>query len=105
MIATAVVLGYGSMSVLSGEFPVGVVAAFLTYVTRFFQPIRELAIVYTLFQQAMAAGEKIFELLDARVDIVDRPGASEMPPITGRVEFDHVDFHYTEGVPILRDVS
>jgi ATP-binding cassette, subfamily B, multidrug efflux pump len=104
-LAIAIVLWVGTNAVLNGEITVGVVVAFLTYVTRFFQPIRELAIVYTLFQQAMAAGEKIFELLDARVDVVDRPGARPMPPIRGRVEFDHVNFHYIEGVPILREVS
>ncbi|MBM2813198.1 MAG: transporter ATP-binding protein, partial [Chloroflexi bacterium] len=104
-LAIAIVLWVGTNAVLNGEITVGVVVAFLTYVTRFFQPIRELSIVYTLFQQSMAAGEKIFELLDAPVDVVDRPGARPMPPIRGRVEFDHVAFHYVEGTPVLRDVS
>ena len=105
MLATAIVLWFGAQGVLSGEVTVGVVVAFLTYVTRFFQPIRELSQIYTLFQQAMAAGEKIFELLDAPVDVADRPGADDMPFIEGRVEFDHVDFSYIEGVPVLQDVS
>jgi ABC-type multidrug transport system fused ATPase/permease subunit len=105
MIATAIVLFVGTQSVLSDEITVGVVVAFLTYVTRFFQPIRELAQVYTLFQQAMAAGEKIFDLLDHHVDVDDRPNAREMPPIEGRIEFNHVSFNYRADVPVLKDVS
>jgi len=91
--------------VLSGEITVGVVVAFLTYVTRFFQPIRELSMVYTLFQQAMGAGEKIFDLLDRPVEVADHPDAQAMPPIEGRVDFDHVFFSYRNNVPVLNDVS
>jgi len=105
MAATAIVLWFGTQGVLSGEITVGVVVAFLTYVTRFFQPIRELSMVYTLFQQAMGAGEKIFELLDRPVEVADHPNAQAMPPIEGRVEFDHVHFSYRNNVPVLNDVS
>ncbi len=105
MIATAAVLWVGTQSVLSGEITIGTVVAFLTYVTRFFQPIRELAQVYTLFQQAMAAGEKIFQLLDEPVKVDDRPDARPMPPIQGLIEFNHVSFHYRPEVPVLRDVT
>ena len=105
MAATAIVLWFGAQAVMSGEITVGVVVAFLTYVTRFFQPIRELSQIYTLFQQAMAAGEKIFELMDYHVDVDDAPDAREMPQIDGRVEFDHVHFSYRDDVPVLNDVS
>ena len=105
MLATAIVLWFGTQSVLSGEITVGVVVAFLTYVTRFFQPIRELAQIYTLFQQAMAAGEKIFQLMDEPLTVDDHPDAGAMPPIRGRVDFDHVDFSYRKGQPVLQGVS
>jgi ATP-binding cassette, subfamily B, multidrug efflux pump len=105
MIATAIVLLFGTMAVMSGEITVGIVVAFLTYVTRFFQPIREIAQVYTLFQQAMAAGEKIFHLLDYPVAVDDKPNAREMPPIKGQIDFNHVSFHYRRDVPVLTDVS
>src|SRR5581483_10633834 len=81
MLATAIVLWFGTVDVLNGEISVGVVVAFLTYITRFFIPIRNLAQVYSLFQQAMAAGEKIFELLDEPITIDSAPDAIEMPPI------------------------
>jgi ABC-type multidrug transport system fused ATPase/permease subunit len=105
MLATAIVLFFGTMAVMSGDITVGVVVAFLTYVTRFFQPIRELAQVYNLFQQAMAAGEKIFDLLDEPITVDNRPDATELAPIEGRVEFDHVSFSYRGDVPVLKDVS
>jgi ABC-type multidrug transport system fused ATPase/permease subunit len=105
MLATGIVLFFGTMAVLNGEITVGVVVAFLTYVTRFFQPIRELSMVYTLFQQAMAAGEKIFQLLDEPIEVDDHPAAKAMPRIQGRVEFDRVFFSYRNNVPVLNDVS
>lgn len=104
MLATATVLWFGAASVLAGEITVGVMVAFLTYVTRFFQPIRELSMVYTLFQQSMAAGEKIFELMDMPVDVDDHPDAKPMRQINGKVEFDHVNFSYRSGIPVLKDV-
>ncbi len=104
MLATATVLWFGAASVLAGEITLGVMVAFLTYVTRFFQPIRELSMVYTLFQQSMAAGEKIFELMDTPVEVEDHPNAMPMPEIKGKVEFDHVNFSYRSGIPVLKDV-
>ena len=104
MLATAIVLWFGVQAVLAGEVTLGVVVAFLTYITRFFQPVRELAQVYTLFQQAMAAGEKIFELLDYPLAVADRPSARPMPPIRGTVEFLDVSFSYVPGIPVLKNV-
>jgi ABC-type multidrug transport system fused ATPase/permease subunit len=104
MLATATVLWFGAASVLAGEITLGVVVAFLTYVSRFFQPIRELSMVYTLFQQSMAAGEKIFELMDTPVEVDDRPDARPMTQIEGKVEFDHVNFSYRTGIPVLKDI-
>ena len=104
MLATAIVLWFGAVSVLAGEITVGIVVAFLTYVTRFFQPIRELSMIYTLFQQAMAAAEKIFQLMDTPVDVDDLPDAKPMPSIEGKVEFDHVFFSYTNEIVVLKDV-
>lgn len=103
--ATAIVLWFGAIAAMNGEITVGVIVAFLTYVTRFFQPVRELSMVYTQLQQAMAAGEKIFDLLDHPIEVDDHPNAREMPPIDGRVVFDHAHFSYLPDVPVLKDVS
>jgi ATP-binding cassette subfamily B multidrug efflux pump len=74
-------------------------------VRRFYMPIRSLAQLYTQLQAALAGAERIFELIDTQPDIVDPPGAVEMPLIQGRVEFENVSFAYKDGEPVLEDVS
>ncbi len=83
----------------------GTLTSFTVYVTRFFDPIRDLVMQYTMFQRAMAGGERIFEVLDTKARIVDKPDAVELETVEGRVDFDHVFFHYIEGVPILQDID
>ena len=60
---------------------------------------------YAQLQRAMAGGERVFEVLDTKPDIVDAPDAVEIDDIKGRVDFDHVDFDYVEDVPVLRDIN
>ena len=104
-VALAMVLGYGGWSVLRGAATVGLVVAFMSYVQRFYRPIRMLSALWTQLQSALAGAERIFELLDTKPDIVDAPGAETLPPAEGRVVFDHVHFHYKPDEPVLRDVS
>jgi len=82
-----------------------ILTSFTIYVTRFFDPIRDLVLQYTMLQRAMAGGERIFQVLDTEPRIQDRPDAIELEEVEGRVDFDHIDFHYVPGVPILRDVD
>ncbi len=82
-----------------------ILTAFTLYVGRFFDPIRDLVLQYTMLQRAMAGGERIFEVLDTKAHITDKPDALELDAVEGRVDFDHVDFHYIEGIPILRDID
>lgn len=82
-----------------------VLTAFMLYVTRFFDPIRDLVLQYTMVQRAMAGGERIFEVLDTPARIQDKPDAVELQEVEGRVDFDHVAFHYVEGIPVLRDID
>jgi len=105
MLATAIVLGFGGLAVANGEITLGVVVAFLAYVTRFFQPIQDLSQLYTTMQAAMAGGERVLNLLDTPPQVKDAPNAKEMPPIVGRIEFDHVSFAYRGDDPVLRDVN
>lgn len=103
--ATALVLWFGGTAVAGGALTLGVVVAFLAYVTRFFDPIQELSQLYTTMQAAMAGGERVLALLDTRPDVTDRPGAAPMPPIRGEVDLDHVSFAYRDDVEVLHDVS
>jgi ABC-type multidrug transport system fused ATPase/permease subunit len=75
------------------------------YIGRFFDPIRDLAERYNTLQAAMAAGERLFSLLDRPVSIESKPGALELPPIRGEVIFEHVNFAYTPELPVLHDVN
>jgi ATP-binding cassette subfamily B protein/subfamily B ATP-binding cassette protein MsbA len=80
----------------------GTLVAFALYIDRFFDPIRDLSQRYNTLQATMASSERIFELLDTPVEVQDQPGAVEMPPIRGAIEFRDVSFHYEkDGGPIL----
>ena len=106
--ATAIVVGFGGLLYLSFTPPlasVGIIVSFLTYVRRFYQPIRELATLYGQLQAALAGAERIFELLDVQPEIVDMPTALALPPIEGHVVFDGISFSYKKGEPVLEDVS
>jgi ATP-binding cassette subfamily B multidrug efflux pump len=105
MLATAVVLYFGGLYVAGGQLTLGVVVAFLAYVTRFFQPIQDLSQLYTTLQAAMAGGERVLALLDTELEVADRPGAVEMPPIAGRVELRDVHFAYRDDMPVLHDIN
>jgi ABC-type multidrug transport system fused ATPase/permease subunit len=103
--ATAIVLWFGGRAVGSGTVTVGVLVAFLSYVTRFFQPVQELSRMFTTLQSAMAGGEQVVKLLDTVPDVLGQPGAIEMPPIIGQVKFEHVSFRYRPELPeVLHDV-
>jgi ATP-binding cassette subfamily B multidrug efflux pump len=105
MLATGVVLWFGGITVARGDLTLGVVVAFLAYVTRFFQPIQELSQLYTTMQAAMAGGERVLALLDTEPEVSDRPGAVEMPPIAGRVELRDVSFSYRGDTLVLHHVD
>ncbi len=105
MAATAIVLWFGGRAV-GAEVTLGVLVAFLAYVSRFFQPIQELSRLYTTMQGAMAGGEQVLKLLDTEPAVQDAPDALALLPIRGDVELDHVSFAYGDGLPVvLHDVS
>ena len=103
--AMAVVIVVGGGRVLENSLDLGVMVAFLFYVQRFFDPIRSLTIQYSIMQRAMAAGQRIFEVIDVPVDIRDKPDAKTLPRDANGIEFRNVTFGYVEGQPVLHDVS
>jgi ATP-binding cassette subfamily B multidrug efflux pump len=104
-LATGIVLWFGGRFVAQDELTLGVVVAFLVYVTRFFQPIQELSQLYTTIQAATAGGEQVLRLLDTPIEVEDRPDAIKMPPIAGQVELERVSFTYRGAARVLHDVS
>ena len=90
---------------MGGTVTVGTLVAFAGYIWRFWMPIQNLGNFYNSMVTTGAYVERIFELLDEPEDITDRDGAKELPPIRGHVAFDHVNFSYEPGNPILKDVN
>jgi len=106
MLATVIVLFFGGRFVVNEQVTLGVMVAFLSYVTRFFQPIQELSRLYTTFQSAMAGGEQVVTLLDTPLEIEDKPGAVDLPPVKGEIRLEHVSFRYRPDTPlVLQDIS
>ncbi len=103
--ATALVVGVGGWLIVGDQLTAGVLAAFVIWVDRFFEPIRELSRRYYTFQAAMAASERLFALLDTEPDLKDAPHAFALPPIAGRVDLENVHFNYKEDEPVLRGVT
>ena len=104
-LSAALVVVYGGSLVLDERLSAGILIAFVLYVQRFFQPIRELAMRYNTFQASMASCERIFSLIDLQPDLIDDPAAAKLPPILGRVQFEAVNFAYKPDEPVLQGVS
>ena len=108
-IGVVVIVWYsGSATVTNsvvGEISIGGIQAFISYVVFMLWPIQEMARVYAEMQQVIASGERIFSLIDAQPDIVDRPGAQEIDTLRGDILFDKVDFYYTDNEPVLSDFT
>lgn len=101
----ALVLGFGARMVVNDMLSLGTLVAFLSYIVSFYEPLRRLTQVDNTFQQAIAAGERIFELLDTASEIQDAPDAISLDEIAGEVVFEEVHFRYGEGDKVLKDVS
>ncbi|HEX4198588.1 MAG TPA: ABC transporter ATP-binding protein [Caulobacteraceae bacterium] len=104
-VAMAVIIIVGGGEVLKGELEVGAMVAYVILVQRFFEPVRMLSMQYTALQRAMAAGYRIFEVLDVTVSIRNKPDAIALTGEDSTIEFDHVTFGYNADRPVLKDVS
>ena len=96
IIAMALVIWIGGAALLGEPLTPGVLVAFVLYINRFFDPIRDLSLRYDGFMSTMASGERILSLINAPVEVKDRPGAGELAPIEGDVHFENVSFHYMD---------
>lgn len=103
-IGIALVLVYGGGNVLSGALTLGALVAFISYVRQMFRPLSDISQKYNIMQSAMAAGERIFKIMDTEPEIVDSPG-TENVRLSGSIEFDNVNFSYEEDNRVLCNVS
>jgi ATP-binding cassette subfamily B protein len=97
-VGTAVILLYGGSQAIDEMIKIGVIVAFVGYLTTFFEPIQQLSQLYTTYQQGMAALDKIFDLLDTKPDMVDAPDAIDPGVLKGEIELEGVWFSYDEAV-------
>ncbi|TLN10371.1 ABC transporter ATP-binding protein, partial [bacterium] len=107
VLATVIVLWFGGQAVTRQVVTLGTLVAFLSYVTRFFQPVQELSRMVTTLQTAMAGGEQVLRLLDTAPEVQDRPGARELT-LVGKptITFEGVSFRYRPGLPeVLHDLN
>ena len=104
-VAMAFIIVVGGEEVIGATLKVGVLVTFILSVQRFFEPVRLLSMQYTVMQRAMAAGHRIFEVLDVPVTISDRPDALDLADAPPTVELEHVTFGYDPERPILHDIS
>jgi ABC-type multidrug transport system fused ATPase/permease subunit len=106
-LVTVEILVIGGIEAINGNTSTGVVFAFIAALNNFFDPIQQLSQLYTTYQSGMAALDKIFDLLDEQPELVDRPGATDLPAIRGELRFDDVSFRYRDddGPWALRDID
>ncbi|HVB73067.1 MAG TPA: ABC transporter ATP-binding protein [Ktedonobacteraceae bacterium] len=103
--AIAITVLYGGILVSRNALTVGVLVAFTIYINRFFDPIRDISQQYSQLQRAGVAAERIFQILEMPVEIVDKQDAEELPQIKGDVEFRDVTFGYSRDLPVLRNLD
>ncbi|MDX1520105.1 MAG: ABC transporter transmembrane domain-containing protein, partial [Anaerolineae bacterium] len=100
-----VTLWFGGLEVIEGRLTPGGLVAFLIYTMLVAGPLAQFSGLYSRFQSALGATERLFELLDLEPDIADGPDAYHLPTIVGNVRFDRVNFDYETSIPLLRDIS
>ncbi len=104
-VASGSIVWYSGLQVQWGGMTVGGIQAFISYVTFMLWPIQDLARVYAEMQHAIASAERVFSLVDSTPEVSDRPGAIDPGSLRGDIEFDHVDFYYEPGKPVLQDLN
>lgn len=104
-VGVTIVMWYGGRSVIDGDITAGALVAFLVYAVNIANPIKRLTKVAASIQKALAAGDRVFGVLDLPEDITEAPNAKVLPPVKGRVEFDNVKFSYNPQEEVLDGLS
>lgn len=102
---TGIVLWRGSVLILAGVMTAGTLTVFLAYLAKFFQPVREIAVMTNSFARVSVGFERVRAILDADFVVPERPDAIDPPRFRGEIAFEHVAFGYDVEVPVLRDIS
>ena len=104
-LATAIVIGYGGHLAVGGSLSVGTLLAFVLYLSNFFDPVQQLSQLYNTFLSAVAALDKIMDVMDEEPEVRDNPGARDLERIKGDVSFENVRFGYGDGPEVLHGID
>ncbi len=105
-LGTVIVIYFGGRLAFQHTLPLADLVAFFLYLELFYQPVRALSQVWEQVQEALAGADRVSELLAVEPDIVDRPGAADLPePVQGHVAIEQISFSYKAGNPVLENVS
>jgi len=104
-LGTIVIFWYGGTEAISGTLTIGALVAFNAYLAMLVMPMRFLGFFVSGYQLSMAAGDRVFGIMDADPDIKERPNAITLPKLQGHVRFDNVSFSYGNGKRILRNIN
>jgi ABC-type multidrug transport system fused ATPase/permease subunit len=104
-LAMAMTLYIGGRQVIAGSMSLGTLVAATGYLAQLAQPLRRLSWLTGMASRCQAGGERLFEVLDAAPSVREHPRARPLSPLQGTVCFEHVRFHYRDGLPVLHDVS
>ena len=104
-VGTVIVIAYGGYMALHGYVPVADIVAFLMYLAIFYQPITALARINEDLQTAIAGSERVFEILDAEIDIKEKDNPHKLTNVQGHIKYENVSFHYVEGSEVLKNIT
>jgi len=104
-VCTGLVLWRGALLILAGTMTAGALTVFLAYLTKFFQPVRDLAQMTNTIAQVAVGFQRVMAVCDADKVIPERPAPADPPPFRGEIAFDHVAFGYDPEAPVLRDIT
>ena len=104
-VALVVIFWFGGREVLAGRLTAGALVAFIVYALNIARSVAGAGRLYTSFQSAAGASERLFELLDTESEVVEKPDAVSLGDVRGEVVLDGVSFGYADGQPVLEDVS
>ncbi len=104
-LGSGLIVGVGAIMAANSLVTVGVITSFLTYARQFFRPINQLSNLLNTFQSAIAGAERVFEVLDERIELMDSPHSLPRQPLEGNVEFRNVSFYYVKDKPVLKNIS
>jgi len=99
------VLLFGGTAVMQGTLTIGILFGFMSYMNRFTMPIQDLSLFWSSVQSALAASERVFGILDTKVDVLEKPDAYDLPDISGEIRFEDLTFGYVAGQPVLNDID